>query len=180
MAPGSGLELVAADANPLELGCNEGHSERAFPPVPLLLAAVAGPSGPIAGLPAAAAAAAGAGRDGAGFPVKGTALATPDADPVEVPRPAKPAGRRSPGQARWVEPAEPERPVMEVLFNCLEHGRRYYSVRLNGLEIFVGTRSECDRFLELHNQKVALEQAEARRMPRARPFPVRTYRAARA
>jgi hypothetical protein len=69
---------------------------------------------------------------------------------------------------------------MEILFLSLEGGRRYYSVRLNGQEIFVGTRPECDRFLELHQQKVALEQAEARRVPRARPFPVKTFRAARA
>lgn len=69
---------------------------------------------------------------------------------------------------------------MEILFICLEGGRRYYSVRLNGQEIFVGTRMECDRFLAIHNQKVALEQAEARRVPRARPFQVRSYRAVRA
>ena len=69
---------------------------------------------------------------------------------------------------------------MEILFRCLEAGRRLYSVRLNGQEIFVGTRPECDRFLSLHAQKVALEQAEARRMPRARPFAVRSYRTARA
>jgi hypothetical protein len=69
---------------------------------------------------------------------------------------------------------------MEILFVCLEGGRRYYSVRLNGQEIFVGTRPECDRFLALHEQKVSLEQAEARRVPRARPFPFRTFHSARA
>ena len=69
---------------------------------------------------------------------------------------------------------------MEILFNCLEGGRRYYSVRLNGQEIFVGTRAECDRFLCLHETKVREEQVESRRIPRARPFPVKTFRAARA
>lgn len=110
----------------------------------------------------------------------GTAVARATVQP-DAPAPTAPAvGRRSPGQARWIGSAEPERPAMEILFAGNEGGRRYYAVRLNGQQIFVGTRPECDRFLEIHEAKVALEQAEARRIPRARPFPVRTYRAARA
>lgn len=110
----------------------------------------------------------------------GTAVARATVQP-DAPAPTAPAaGRRSPGQARWIGSPEPERPAMEILFAGKEGGRRYYAVRLNGQQIFVGTRPECDRFLEIHEEKVALEQAEARRIPRARPFPVRTYRAARA
>lgn len=69
---------------------------------------------------------------------------------------------------------------MEILFRCIEAGRRYYSVRLNGQEIFIGTRPECDRFLKIHEQKVAEEQAEARRVPRGRPAHLRVYRTLRA
>ena len=95
------------------------------------------------------------------------------------------ASRRAPepvdeeGQVGWVT-CSPERPVMEILFRCIEAGRRYYAVRLNGQEIFVGTRPECDRFLAIHNEKVALEQAEARRTPRGRPAALHIYRTARA
>ena len=69
---------------------------------------------------------------------------------------------------------------MEVLFRCIDDGRRYYAVRLNGQEIFVGTRPECDRFLRIHNEKVALDQAEARRAPRGRPAQLHIYRTVRA
>ncbi len=84
------------------------------------------------------------------------------------------------GEGRWVGPCAPERPVMEILFRCIDAGRRYYGVRLNGQEIFVGTRAECDRFLKIHNDKVSLEQAEARRTPRGRPAQLHVYRTVRA
>lgn len=163
-----------------QVGSELRDGERAGTHVLPLLPAWAGPSGAF-GLPLATAACEAAAAppdavgDACGTPVAST-------QPVLGPerRTAEPARRRNPGQARWVGPAEPERPVMEILFICLEGGRRYYSVRLNGQEIFVGTRMECDRFLAIHNQKVALEQAEARRVPRARPFQVRSYRAVRA
>jgi hypothetical protein len=69
---------------------------------------------------------------------------------------------------------------MEIVFLCLQNGRKFYSVRLNGQEIFVGTQGECDRFLEIHNRKVDEERVEHSRTPRARPYTVRTYRQARA
>ena len=69
---------------------------------------------------------------------------------------------------------------MEVLFKCLQGGERYYGVRLNGRELFVGTRDECRRYISIHNRKVADEQAEHRRTPRSRPVSIRTYRAVRA
>ena len=68
---------------------------------------------------------------------------------------------------------------MEVRFLCLQGGKNFYSVRLNGEEIFVGTRAECDRFIDIHNRKVAEEKAEQAQTPRSRPFVVRTYRQAR-
>jgi hypothetical protein len=69
---------------------------------------------------------------------------------------------------------------MEILFRCIDAGRRYFAVRLNGQEIFVGTHGECDRFLKIHNEKVSLEQAEARRTPRGRPAQLHIYRTVRA
>lgn len=68
---------------------------------------------------------------------------------------------------------------MEVLFKCLQQGKRYYSVRLNGQELFVGTNDECERYMALHEQKVAQEQIEHSRTPRNRPFTIKTYRQAR-
>ena len=65
---------------------------------------------------------------------------------------------------------------MEIVFYCIQGGSSFYSVRLNGNQIFVGTRDECDRFIEIHNQKVAQEHQDALRTPRNRPVQVRTYR----
>lgn len=173
---------MSADVKLPFLGCDEGQAECAIPHVPqMVLVAeepLPTPSGPaFAPRPTAAEAAlAHVGLPSDGGPGTGLASsAVQSRNPVTTPR-----GSQVPGQARWVGPAGPERPVMEILFTCLEGGRRYYSVRLNGQEIFVGTRPECDRFLSLHDQKVAQEQVEARRVPRARPFPIRSYRAAHA
>jgi len=69
-----------------------------------------------------------------------------------------------------------ERLAMDIRFLCLEHGRKYYAVRLSGEDIFVGTRGECDRFIAIHDQKVAVAQAEALRGPRSRAMPAKTYR----
>lgn len=170
--------------NPTNLGCDEEQAGCAIPHAPgtavlpeniEALRPVAPVTGEMAA-PVDLGEAGGEPRSRAG----GTRLAS-DREDSGLPAPSPIAKVRArTGQARWVGPGEPERPVMEILFLSLEGGRRYYSVRLNGQEIFVGTRPECDRFLELHEQKVSLEQAEARRVPRARPFPVRTFRAARA
>ena len=65
---------------------------------------------------------------------------------------------------------------MERVFLCVQAGRKLYSVRRQGQEIFVGTPAECDRFLEIHTQKVAEERANDLRPQRARPFVVRRYR----
>ena len=69
---------------------------------------------------------------------------------------------------------------MEVRFFCLQGGRQYYEVALQGEAIFVGTRSECDRFMKIHEQKVAQEQSDAMRDPRSRAVPVRILRHTRA
>jgi hypothetical protein len=149
--------------------------------------------------PAAAVAAAGNGRASLALPgpilavCAGVGVEFTPASAVVAPEPGTKvasgqvarASRRDPepvdeeGQVGWVT-CSPERPVMEILFRCIEAGRRYYAVRLNGQEIFVGTRPECDRFLAIHNEKVALEQAEARRTPRGRPAALHIYRTARA
>lgn len=128
---------------------------------------------------------------GHGSPLKAPApeTGTGVADPFSSPEPRS-SPRQAPeasaevtvveGEGRWVGPCVPERPVMEILFRCIEAGRRYYGVRLNGQEIFVGTHVECDRFLKIHNEKVSLEQAEARRTPRGRPAQLHIYRTVRA
>ncbi|MCC7137758.1 MAG: hypothetical protein IT460_04945 [Planctomycetes bacterium] len=69
---------------------------------------------------------------------------------------------------------------MHVRFLCLEGGRQYYEVVLQGESIFIGTRGECDRFMAIHEEKVARAQAEALRDPRSRAVPVRVCRQARA
>ena len=68
---------------------------------------------------------------------------------------------------------------MEVLFKCLQDGKRYYGVRLNGEQIFVGTNNECERFIAIHNAKAAQEQLDDQRTPRNRPVSIRTYRQVR-
>ena len=68
---------------------------------------------------------------------------------------------------------------MEVHFFCLQGGRKYYDVVLNGEQIFVGTRPECARFMKIHDEKVAREQEESLRTPRTRPYQVQTYTASR-
>ena len=68
---------------------------------------------------------------------------------------------------------------MELTFVCLQDGRRLYAVRQYGRELFVGTRAECTRYLEIHNQKVLEEHRAARANPRMRPYTARTYRVAR-
>ena len=68
---------------------------------------------------------------------------------------------------------------MEVRFFCLQAGRKYYAVALNGEQIFVGTRPECARFMRIHDEKVAREQEDALRTPRSRPYQVQTYAATR-
>jgi hypothetical protein len=75
--------------------------------------------------------------------------------------------------------AASERRAMEVLFKCLQGGKRYYEVRLNGQPLFVGDQDECARYIEIHNRKVAQEQIDDRRTPRSRPVTIRTYRQVR-
>lgn len=82
--------------------------------------------------------------------------------------------------ARPAPPDGPERPAMEIRLRCIEAGRRYYAVLVHGLELFVGTRPECDRFLAIHNRKVAEEQEFLRRVPRGRPAQLRVFRTLRA
>lgn len=83
-------------------------------------------------------------------------------------------------ESRPAPAGEPERPVMERRFVCIEGGRRYYAVVRNGLQIFVGTQPECERFLAIHERKVAEETAQMHRVPRGTPGPWRVYRTLRA
>ena len=66
--------------------------------------------------------------------------------------------------------------MMEILFKCLQSGKRYYSVRLNGHELFVGTTGECERFIRIHNRKVAEQQDQQRKPQRNRAVAIKTYR----
>jgi hypothetical protein len=76
--------------------------------------------------------------------------------------------------------AIPERLDMEILFKCLQDGTRYYAVRLNGQEIFVGSGAECERFISIHNRKVSEQQEQQRRPPRGRLVEIRTYKSVKA
>jgi hypothetical protein len=64
---------------------------------------------------------------------------------------------------------------MDVVFLCIQGGKSFYRVVLNGQEIFVGTRGECTRFIEIHNEKVAQEHIDQQKTPRGRPVSIRTY-----
>ena len=66
---------------------------------------------------------------------------------------------------------------MDIVFLCLERGTKIYAVRRNGQDLFAGARAECERFLQLHSCKVQEEREDEKRVPRARPFTARTYRA---
>ncbi len=68
---------------------------------------------------------------------------------------------------------------MEVVFKCLADGKRYYGVRQNGLELFVGTDLECRRYREIRASKVREERLADQRPLRGRPALLRTYRATR-
>jgi hypothetical protein len=68
---------------------------------------------------------------------------------------------------------------METRFLCIQGGRKYYAVILNGEQIFAGTLPECGRFMKIHDAKVAEEHAADLRPLRARAVPVTTYRQAR-
>lgn len=65
---------------------------------------------------------------------------------------------------------------MEIVFRCLEGGRKLYTVVSQGRELFVGTRHECDRYLAIHERKVLEEREGDLRPTRHRPFLARTYR----
>jgi hypothetical protein len=69
---------------------------------------------------------------------------------------------------------------MDIRFLCLQGGRQYFEVVLQGEPIFVGSRSECDRFMAIHEEKVAQDQADDLRDPRSRAVPVRVYHHSRA
>ena len=68
---------------------------------------------------------------------------------------------------------------MELVFKCLQDGKKYYVVRLNGQAIFTGTPGECERFLAIHNRKANEEQELERKPRRNRTVTIRTYRQAR-
>lgn len=68
---------------------------------------------------------------------------------------------------------------MDTRFLCIQHGRQYFEVVLQGEQIFVGSRAECERFMKIHDEKVARAQADALRDPRSRAVPVRVYRNSR-
>jgi hypothetical protein len=68
---------------------------------------------------------------------------------------------------------------METRFLCVQNGRKYYAVVLNGEQIFAGTLPECGRFMAIHERKVAEEHAADLRPVRSRTVPVQTYRQTR-
>ena len=69
---------------------------------------------------------------------------------------------------------------MDVVFRCLQGGKKLYSVTRQGCELFVGALDECERYMALHQRKVLQEQEEDRKIPRARPYATRVYRHSKA
>jgi hypothetical protein len=67
---------------------------------------------------------------------------------------------------------------MELVFHCVDGGRRLYSVERQGRSIFVGSEDECRRFLALHRSKVREEHEDERRPHRLPPPRPRVYRVA--
>lgn len=67
---------------------------------------------------------------------------------------------------------------MELVFRCLESGRRLYAVVRQGQDIFVGSEEECERFLDLHDRKVRDERDQDRRAPRHAPMRTKAYHVA--
>ena len=67
---------------------------------------------------------------------------------------------------------------MDTRFLCIQGGKQFFEVVLNGEQIFVGTRPECARFMKIHEDKVNADLADAAKAPRSRSVPVRTYRTA--
>ncbi|MDF1699970.1 MAG: hypothetical protein P1V36_02265 [Planctomycetota bacterium] len=65
------------------------------------------------------------------------------------------------------------------MFKCLQEGKKYYTVRLNGHALFTGTTGECERFLAIHQAKVCDERELERKPRRNRAVTIRTYRQAR-
>ena len=43
---------------------------------------------------------------------------------------------------------------MEIRFNSIHSGIKFYEVVLHGEKLFVGTTGECKRFIKIHNEKV--------------------------
>lgn len=68
---------------------------------------------------------------------------------------------------------------MTIDFHCLEEGRPIFAVSQQGMQLFVGARDECDRFVDLHNSKVRRERCEDGQVRRHRPFVAPSYRVAR-
>jgi hypothetical protein len=56
---------------------------------------------------------------------------------------------------------------MEIRFYCIHNGKKFDKVILHGEEIFCGTKGECQRFIKIHNEKVARSLHEPKeRKPR--------------
>ena len=66
--------------------------------------------------------------------------------------------------------------AMEMVFKCLVDGVRYFGVWQNGRELFVGSKEECGRYIEMRHAKVHAERLEEKRPFRNGPIKVRTYR----
>ncbi len=66
----------------------------------------------------------------------------------------------------------------DIRFHGLWHGRKIFRVSREGRALFTGTRSECNRFLSLHEEKVLREKKTMENPRRRGPVYVRSYRVA--
>ena len=47
--------------------------------------------------------------------------------------------------------------MINTQFHCVDEGKRYFVVLDNGHQIFCGLEDECERFIEIHAEKVATQ-----------------------
>ncbi len=76
------------------------------------------------------------------------------------------------------DPSEATAATLDVKFAFRRHGKRFYSVLKGGRELFLGLRAECERFAQLHVEKVVREVLRVT-PPRDRRCRVRSFRVLR-
>ncbi|MEZ4156522.1 MAG: hypothetical protein R3B52_00895 [Candidatus Paceibacterota bacterium] len=53
---------------------------------------------------------------------------------------------------------------MRIEFLCIKKDKRYHRVMRAGLQVFCGTKGECDRYIEVYQDKMRREEMHERRV----------------